>query len=159
MFLRLKNKYKGKLIPRIFLGHEYKTDVLQIRFKGYKNGDPGFWFSLLYGLLEGASQSLEIERQDLDGVLYPYSGDLAQPALVLFDDVPGGAGHVRRIAENKEGMIDILKVSLEKLELCDCGGDESNTSCYGCLRNYRNQFCHDQLKRGQVIDFLSNILK
>lgn len=152
-----RSECRGKL-TRVYLGHEFKTDVLQIRFEGYANGDLGFWHSLLYALLEGTSQSLEIDRQDLDGVLYPYSGDLARPALILFDDVPGGAGHVRRIAENQDRLVDVLKVALEKLELCNCGGDEKNTSCYGCLRNYRNQFCHDQLKRGPVIDFISAIL-
>ncbi|HJZ04706.1 MAG TPA: Zn-binding domain-containing protein, partial [Patescibacteria group bacterium] len=148
---------RGKL-TRVYLGHEFKTDVLQIRIEGYSNGNLGFWHSLLYALLEGASQSLEIDRQDLDGVLYPYSGDLARPALILFDDVPGGAGHVRRIAENQDRLVDVLKVALEKLELCNCGGDEKNTSCYGCLRNYRNQFCHDQLKRGPIMEFISTIL-
>jgi ATP-dependent helicase YprA (DUF1998 family) len=147
----------GKL-NRVYLGHEFKTDVLQIRFEGYVNQDSGFWLSLLYAMLEGTSQALEIDRQDLDGVLYPYCGDPSKPALVLFDDVPGGAGHVRRIAENKECLIDVMKASLAKLKLCDCGGKEGNTSCYGCLRNYRNQFCHDELKRGPVIDFLSRIL-
>jgi len=33
-----------------------------------------------------------------------------------------------------------------------------NTSCYGCLRNYRNQFCHDRLNQGLVIDFLKQQL-
>ncbi|MFN7138905.1 MAG: helicase-related protein [Limisphaerales bacterium] len=145
-------------LTRVYLGHEFKTDVLQIRFEGYTNAAPGFWYSLLYALLEGASQSLEVDRQDLDGVLYPYAGDLSRPALVLFDDVPGGAGHVRRIAENRERFVEVLRVSLAKLKLCNCGSDERDTSCYGCLRNYRNQFCHDQLRRGPIIDFISTIL-
>ena len=38
--------------------------------------------------LEGASSALDIERSDIDGTLYPYSGDPHAPALVLFDDVP-----------------------------------------------------------------------
>lgn len=148
---------RGKL-KRVFLGHEFKTDVLQIRFEGYTNNNPGFWYSLLYAIVDGTSQSLEIDRQDLDGVLYPYLGDPSKPALILFDDVPGGAGHVRRIAENQENLLDILKMTLDKLQVCTCGGEEKDTSCYGCLRNYRNQFCHDQLKRGPVIDFLEKIL-
>ena len=145
-------------LKRIFLGHEFKTDVLQIRFLGFAYPEMGFWYSLLYALLEGASQALEIDRQDLDGVLYPYAGDPTMPALVLYDDVPGGAGHVRRIAENHQRLMDVLHASLERLELCDCGGEEKNTSCYGCLRNYRNQFCHDDLKRGPVIEFLRGLL-
>lgn len=80
------------------------------------------------------------------------------PALVLFDDVPGGAGHVRRIARNKDILISVLKAAQAKLERCECGGEQRNTSCYGCLQNYRNQFCHDELERGMVIDFFKTKL-
>jgi len=147
----------GKLTPRLFLGHEFKTDILQLRFKGYTNAERGFWLSLLYALLEGASEALDIDRRDLDGCLYPYAGDPSMPALVLFDEVPGGAGHVRRIARDNDTLIKVLKVALEKLEGCKCGGEKGNASCYGCLRNYRNQFCHDELNRGIVIAFLKKL--
>ncbi len=144
-------------LARFYLGHEFKTDILQLQFEGYANASRGFWFSLLYALLEGASRAIDIDRQDLDGCLYPYAGDPAMLALILFDDVPGGAGHVRRIARDNETLIDVLKAALEKLERCECGGEQRNTSCYGCLRNYRNQFCHDELERGIVIDFLKGL--
>ena len=149
----------GKLIPRLFLGHEFKTDVLQLRFEGYANAKRGFWRSLLYALLEGASGALDIDRRDLDGCLYPYAGDPSMPALVLFDEVPGGAGHVRRIARDEDTLMSVLQATLEKLERCECGGEKRNTSCYGCLRNYHNQFCHDELDRGIVIDFLTATLE
>lgn len=80
------------------------------------------------------------------------------PALVLFDEVPGGAGHVRRIAHDEETLRSVLRTMLEKLERCECGGKQRNTSCYGCLRNYHNQFCHDKLERGLVIDFVKGLL-
>jgi len=38
---------------------------------------------------------------------------------------------------------------------CDCGGVEGNTSGSGCLRNYRNQYCHDELRRGPVMRCLA----
>jgi hypothetical protein len=143
----------GKL-RRFQLGHEFKTDVLQLRFLGYSNAEKGFWLSLLYAILEGLSGALDIDRRDIDGCLYPYTGDPAQPALILFDDVPGGAGHVRRAVQNDETLVRVLETSLRHLERCKCGGDKRDTSCYGCLRNYNNQFCHEDLKRGMVIDFL-----
>ena len=31
------------------------------------------------------------------------------------------------------------------------------TSCYECLRNFYNQWCHDQLRRGVARDFLAAI--
>jgi len=41
---------------------------------------------------------------------------------------------------------------------CSCGGDEKDSSCYACLRSYKNQKYHSILKRKYVIDFLSEIL-
>ena len=40
---------------RYSLGYEFKTDILQIRLPDYYDTRVGFWESLLYGLLEGAS--------------------------------------------------------------------------------------------------------
>lgn len=151
-----RTDFHGRL-TRLYLGHEFKTDILQLQFAGHADGRRGFWLSLLYALLEGASAELDIDRRDIDGCLYPYAGDPSMPGLVLFDDVPGGAGHVRRIARNEATLLGVLKAALGRLERCECGGELPNTSCYGCLRNYRNQFCHDQLERGMVIDFLKGL--
>lgn len=144
------------LRSKLHLGHTFRTDILLVSFKKYKTdksvNDEGFWFSLLYALLEGASQALGIRRQDLDGCLYAYEGKLA---LVLFDNVPGGAGHVKRIMED-QNLYEVLKATKDRVKNCTCGLE---TSCYGCLRNYQNQFCHELLKRGVVLDFLSNNLK
>ncbi len=148
----------GKL-QRYYLGHEYMTDILQLHFGGYANSDNGFWFSILYAFLEGASEAFDINRQDLDGCLYPYTGDPTMPALILFDDVPGGAGHVHRIAYDKATIKQILQSAYQRMKGCKCGGKEGHASCYGCLRNYRNQFCHDKLDREKVISFLEAYFK
>jgi ATP-dependent helicase YprA (DUF1998 family) len=150
-------KCRSTLYGPYSLGHEFETDILRISFQGYSDSRNGFWISLLYALLEGASQSLEIERQDLDGCLYPTYGNKSMPSIILFDDVPGGAGHVRRLA-NQDGWLNVLNATLERMVQCECGGDVGNASCYGCLRNYRNQFCHDILNRGMVIRFLRTIV-
>ncbi|MDH7578885.1 MAG: DEAD/DEAH box helicase [Bacillota bacterium] len=147
----------GALQGHLSLGHEFETDILKLTFDGYENADFGFWYSLLYALLEGMSKALDIERQDLDGCLYPASPNPAVRTLVLFDDVPGGAGHVRRVA-SPDSLLRVLKTSLARLMQCECGGPEGDASCYGCLRHYRNQFCHDLLKRGGVITFLRDVL-
>lgn len=138
----------------IHLGHTFKTDVLSISFDEPKKGDEddSFWFSLLYAILEGASQALGIRRQDLDGCLYPSEDRIM---LILFDNVPGGAGHVKRIID-EENFNEVLKSALARVKNCICGLE---TSCYGCLRNYQNQFCHELLKRGIVVEFLTKNLE
>ena len=144
----------GELSKRPYsLGHEFETDILEIEFKNYRNEQDGFWYSLLYAILEGASEALNIERDDLSGTLY-YTGDTASPNLVLYDDVPGGAGHVKRINSNKRAIENVLEKTRRVVERCDCGGKDKDTSCYGCLRNFQNQFVHDRLSRGKVIKFL-----
>jgi hypothetical protein len=139
----------------LHFGHTFKTDVLTISLEKYELAealtDESFWFSLLYATLEGASQALGIRRQDLDGCLYPYEGKIA---LVLFDNVPGGAGHVKRIMDG-ENLHEVFKSAFNRVKNCTCGPE---TSCYGCLRNYQNQFCHEQLKRGIILKFLSDNL-
>lgn len=147
---------KGILAGPVALGHEFETDILKVSFAGYKDNRNGFWLSLLYALLEGGSEALEIERNDLDGCLYPVSNEPGAFSLILFDDVPGGAGHVKRMAE-PEQWIEVMKAALDRMERCQCGGATADSSCYGCLRNYRNQFCHDELNRGMVIRFLRQL--
>jgi len=150
---RTGRECRGTLYPR-HLGHEFITDVLEVRFQGFLASAAEYqvWLSLLYALLEGASEALGIRRDDLDGTLYRHNYGLP-PALVLFDNVPGGAGHVRRIAD---ALPDVCRTAWRRVDQCECGEE---TSCYECLRNYRNQPFHDQLRRGLARDFLQGILE
>jgi hypothetical protein len=137
----------------LHLGHTFKTDVISISFEEPQIGqkDDSFWFSLLYAILEGASQALGIRRQDLDGCLYLSEEGIM---LILFDNVPGGAGHVKRLMDEKS-FKEVLNSALLRVKNCTCG---TETSCYGCLRNYQNQFCHEQLKREIILKFLKENL-
>lgn len=148
----------GTFRSHLSLGHEFETDILKIEFMTKQENNYGFWLSLLYAIIEGACLGLGIERNDLDGCLYPIDGNISKFALIIYDDVPGGAGHVRRIAQS-ENMIIAIEAALHKLQSCECGGEQGGTSCYGCLRNYGNQFCHELLDRGIVIDFLKDVLE
>jgi ATP-dependent helicase YprA (DUF1998 family) len=134
------------------LGHEFLSDVLELRFIADRPHDPerSLWWSLLYALLQGSSEVLGIERDDIDGCLYPYGERYLPPAIVLFDSIPGGAGHVRRIGDN---LSDVLKEA-HRLT-AHCQSCDEDTSCYACLKTYDNQFCHHLLRRGPVGRFLS----
>lgn len=143
---------RGTFVSRD-LGHEFLTDVLEVQFTGAlaQGKEERFWRSLLYAVLEGASESLSIQRDDLDGCLYRYS--LVQPpALMLFDNVPGGAGHVKRIGQNLKA---VCAAALNRVSNCECGPE---TSCYECLRNYWNQPYHEELQRGPVAQFLDRAI-
>lgn len=133
------------------LGHLFMTDVLELTFQVSFDGIEAI-LSVLYALLDGASEALHIQRDDINGTFYYRAGGQA-PSFILFDDVPGGAGHVRRIYDNLRRAVE---AALERLERCECGLD---TSCYNCLRNYQNQWAHDLLQRGAAINVLRDVLK
>lgn len=114
--------------------------------------DQSTWLSLTYALLEGAAETLQIRRDDLDGTIYTSSPGAPSPSIVLFDTVPGGAGHVHEVQRELRA---VLEAALARVERCEC---DETTSCYECLRNYRNQWYHDQLARGPVADYLRRAL-
>lgn len=146
-------------LERVSLGHEFITDVLQIRFlfELPQDNTDGIWFaySLAYALVEGAAEVLEVPTTDLSATVAYESGSLIPP-LVLYDNVPGGAGLVASL-EEKAKLRDCLKAALDRVNgSCGCG---ENDSCYGCLRSYRNQFAHQHLNRGPVMRYLKRILE
>lgn len=124
------------------LGHDFETDVLILELPGI--GDLSVARSVLYGLLAGASDALELARDDLDGTIIASEKN----AIVLFDAVPGGAGLVKRIAEELPQVIEAMR---DRVEACDCGKE---TSCYRCLRVYRNQVYHNELTRNAILNLL-----
>ncbi len=130
------------------LGHEFLTDVLELRLPGRLPLDEGL--SLLYALLE-ASPAIGVARGDVDGTLHVHSRDDGR-ALVLFDTVPGGAGYAKRLAEH---LPELCAAAYRKVASCECGIE---TSCYGCLRSYGNQFKHDSLRRGDALQILGAMI-
>ena len=145
------------------LGHEFITDVLRLEFCLAPSGlaaqtaqeDPiGFAYSLAYALVEAAAELLEVPSTDLNTVVAYEAGRIIPPIL-LYDDVPGGAGLVARLEEEPH-LRYCLKLALERIDgACGCG---ELSSCYGCLRSYRNQFLHERLRRGPVQVYLRELL-
>ena len=61
---------------------------------------------------------------------------------------PGGAGAAKKIAENV-GVV--VESAVKRVTDCDCGEE---TSCYGCLRTYRNARDHEKLSRRAALRLL-----
>lgn len=153
------NKYgrgcSNKVLQRVSLGHQFSTDILKIQLPDHVVEQPHAdsleykdqYLSVLYALLEGASAALDISRSDISGCI------TGNRQIVLYDDTPGGSGFVKYIYENLEAVIAKAKEKVNG----SCGCTEE-TSCYGCLRNYGNQFYHDILSRGLAYRYLDWLL-
>ena len=140
----------GTFLLQTSLGHKFTTDILRValpdfsRFSVHEKSIPA---SVLYAVLDGASDSLGIQRSDIDGCLV-YSS--VYPSLVLFDEAAGGAGHMKHLYTRME---EVLAAAASHVDgRCGCSEE---TSCYGCLRNYGNQFEHEHLVRGGALKYLN----
>lgn len=163
-FRKIKQPHKTHLgekctgeLKKVALGHEFETDVIQIQFAlPTPTGMTDVWFaySLAYALAGGAAKVLEVLPGDVSTTV-THSGEGRIPPIILYDNVPGGAGLVARL-ENEESMLECLGEAHRRvMGRCGCREDES---CYGCLRSYANQFAHHHLQRGPVKQFLEQVM-
>jgi len=141
---------RARLTAPVDLGHDFITDVLELRLHSPLVRDGRPWWSVAYAILEGATSALGVKRDDLDVTLRPVGG--GGQSVFLFDTVPGGAGHVVRIHEHL-GLS--LRHALSRVASCSC---EETTSCYECLRTFGNQRLHSYLERGTAKRFLERAL-
>jgi len=141
------------------LAHEITTDILQLRFHDCTPAPPliterPFWMSFVAAFLNGASDALNIKGSDLGGTYHGWSEETYVGELVVYDRIPGGAGHISRIVKD---LGVVMEAALARVRDCKCPDLEA--SCYACLRSYNNQFYWEQLKRKPVRDWLSLILE
>ncbi len=165
---------------RTHLGHDFLSDLLKLRFSqtihppilfepvihltdgeeiasveigGLASQPTGmaFWRSLTSALLAAASQVIDVPRTELDGLFRPSEDRDGSAEIVIYDNVPGGAGYSRKIGER---FREVLQQAYQIVESCSCG-----SSCYDCLRTYSNQFFHHELDRHQVKAFLQPLVE
>lgn len=138
-------------LHKFSLGHELLTDVVRLQFSNICDS----WdaYSVAYAVLLGAASVLEVPDTDLN-VTITGGNKLGEYAIVIYDNVPGGAGLVAHLED--ERMFKETLLAAKKRVGGGCGCD---LSCYGCLRNYRNQFAHAHLDRKIAFDVLEQVLK
>lgn len=142
-------------LVKVSLGHEFSTDIMKIALPSHDSDikmpdgvqPKNQYLSVLYAILEGASKALDISRDDISGCI------TEKQELVLFDDTAGGSGFVKHIYQNFK---KVLREARNKVS-GGCGCTEE-TSCYGCLRNYSNQFFHDDISRGMAREYIDWLL-
>lgn len=148
-----KGKCVNTSLTRYSLHHEFKTDVAKISF-GCETSDYPTMLSVMYALLNSFAHELNIERRDIKACLtYKIYNGRTEHKIIIYDAVPGGAGHSRRlVTEDGEVLEAVIKRAINLLESCEC-----SPSCYRCLRNYENQKKHEILDRENALNFLKQL--
>ncbi|MFR1525115.1 MAG: DEAD/DEAH box helicase [Bacilli bacterium] len=139
---------------RYSLHHVFNTDVAKISFD-CDTSDYKTMISTMYAILYTISDELNIERKDIKACLsLKIKNHKMYNSIIIYDAVPGGAGHSRRIVTDDGKMLyNIIERAYERMENCNC-----DPSCYNCLRSYDNQKIHDDLDRKLASSFLGNLI-
>ena len=145
-----ENSDCGGTLRRYSLGHEMVTDVMRFQFPELTSQ----WnaYSLGYAVLLGAAGILNVPDTDLNVTITGREEleESDEAAIVLYDNVPGGAGLVVQLEQES-----VFRAMLEKARERVRGTCKCDSSCYGCLRSYRNQFAHPHLNREAALEFLN----
>lgn len=141
------------IIGRYAMGHEIETDVMGMCFPNLEEQ----WtaYSVAYAIVLGAAEVLNVPNTDLNTTISRgvFGDGSNETAIILYDDVPGGAGFVTQLERN-EILFEVLTMAKSRVDgRCGC-----DSSCYGCLRNYRNQFSHPELSREKALEVLTEYI-
>lgn len=144
----------GFVSHNVVLGTDFYSDValLSLSFGESVRLPPGGSVTVVAlrtvaeALARAATETiLEIESGEIVAEYRPALTEAGvrgeEAELFLYDTLPGGAGYSRLVAKSGRALLD---AALERLERCQGNCD---SSCYRCLRTFRNRPDHPQIDR------------
>ena len=127
------------------------TDVLILDWPG--DSDEGPLFSLGRALLLAGARLLELDSRELGLELKPRG--TGEFSILLYDTVPGGAGHSFELLNLGASWLNearnILRGSASHDEVC-------RRACLECLLDFGGQFKADLLDRKGALELLNSVL-
>ncbi len=135
------------------LGTAFVSDVLELAFRSDSHlyGKIEDWEAVMWALFTAAAQILEVPETELGGTIY--RNETEDVSVMIYDDVPGGAGHARQLNDQVKELVERAYVVVDGH--CGCGED---SCCYGCIANYYNQVEQSKLSRGIAKRILGSLL-
>lgn len=148
----------------IVLGTDFITDILLVSFdlKPPLTMLPGYFGTqvalrtLCEAFAKAACNRLDLDPGEISAEYRPAlteKGKLGKSAeIFIYDTLPGGAGFSRRVGDMG---LDVFYEALRYLENCQY----CTSSCYRCLRNYKNKREHELLDRSSGALLLRYLLE
>lgn len=135
------------------LGTSFVSDILELNFgiDTTMGCDEEAWEAVMWALFTAGAKLLEMPQTELGGTIY--GNGKGSYSILIYDDVPGGAGHARQLSEQIPELIQEAYKTVDGH--CGCGEE---TCCYGCIANYYNQAIQYKLSRGAAKKILGSIL-
>ena len=136
------------------------TDVLLLDFSGClgsRQADRILVTTMGYGLHRAAAQILQLDGREIGVVITPAGQSGRGLGVLLYDNVPGGAGHVRELLEYGR---DWLEQTRRVLFVDSAHNQRCKSACLDCLLSFETQDAMRQglLSRPLALSVLSDLL-
>ena len=141
-----------------------KTDVLLLDFSKTLNEAEAMDSSILYGvafaLQRAAAEFLELDMREIGVDLVPTGRAGEHWGVFLFDNVPGGAGHVLELFDHDHGL-DWLKRAREILFVSEEHHSQCLSGCLDCILSYETQrrIASGIFKRKEALKFMYSLIQ
>jgi hypothetical protein len=134
-----ENEASAVLRNRVLAARQ-TTDVLLLDFSAPLTpplaSDDSLALTLGYALQISGASLLEIDSRELGMMTVPVRAHGSSRGIVLYDNVPGGAGHVRELAELGRAW---LEGALQRLFISDAHHTQCQTACLDCILTFDTQ--------------------
>ncbi len=154
----------GRITGHLVLGTDFITDIalFSMRVAAPLSLKPGHTSTSVAlrtvseALAKAACDLLEIEASEMMAefrpALTPSGKSGLEAEIFLYDTLPGGAGFSSQLAARG---VELFQRALALMESC---GEKCDTSCYRCLRSFKNKFEHSLLDRHVGVELLEYLL-
>jgi DEAD/DEAH box helicase domain-containing protein len=151
--------WRGRL-----LAASEKTDVLLLDYSGTSHEaqatNRAIMMCVAFACQRSLAEKLEMDTRTIGVDLIPTGDQGRHFGVILFDNVPGGAGHVLQIFHPQEGLDFLLNAEkilwVQEAHDLECGG-----GCLDCILTFETQrrTGGNPLPRRQAREFLSGLLQ
>ena len=138
------------------------TDVLLLDFSGClpleEQNDQALITTLAYALHRAAAELLQLDARELGVGTMPAGEAGGGLGVLLYDNVPGGAGHVRELLERGR---EWLERAGEIMFVDESHDQRCQSACLDCLLSFQaqNAMLQGHLNRPHALNVLSSLLE
>lgn len=156
-----KNETQG-IIECLYLYREFESEALRLLLPledlAFESKINSFIAALYMGLKERFEGSVDHIQVMLHEEPLPES-NMRKRYIVLYDQIPGGTGYLKQLANTPDDFMEMLRVAKNKLDNCPCYRQQDKDGCYSCLYAYRVSHDLPNISRKAASEFIDQILK